>query len=145
MLKYEGLRMMREMQILSNPGEFAEQKLSLHELMNADGQKTKPDGRPVELIDLLFDKRYAQREQDSDYYESEYYFSEEGSESSSTSEEEKEEDGGDEEEEDEMDEEHEETEEQLEELRANPVFIPRVEETVQVFEELLASQQVQNQ
>ena len=96
MLEYDGLRTMREMQIQS--GQIPTHIPSLHEQMG-DTEKTKPDGSPVDMLDLLFDKRYAEREHDSEYYESDYYYSEE--ESSSSSDEEEPEDEYDEEEDEE--------------------------------------------
>ena len=62
-------------------GQIAAHQPSLHELMG-DTEKTKADGSPVDMLDLLFDKRYAEREHDSDYYDSDYYYSEEESSSS---------------------------------------------------------------
>ena len=38
-----------------------------------------PDGTPVTLLDIIIDKRYQEREHDSDYYTSDYYYSEEES------------------------------------------------------------------
>lgn len=79
MLRYEGLRMMREMRILA--GEEPTQKPSLYDLVEIEAEKTKADGSPITMIDLLYDKRYAEREHDSEYYDSDYYYSEEDSES----------------------------------------------------------------
>ena len=70
MLQYEGLRTMREMQLGSAAAHQEELKHSF------SSEKTKADGSPITMIDLIYDKRYAEREHDSDYYESEYYFSE---------------------------------------------------------------------
>ena len=46
-------------------------------------EKTNPDGSPVTIIDLLYNKRYQELhwhyegyDRDSDYYESDYYYSE---------------------------------------------------------------------
>ena len=88
MLKYEGLRMMHEMR-QGNP-ETRAQKLSLHEMIEEDSQKTKPDGSPVDLFDLMTDlikKGYrgpSAQDYDSDYYEEDYYYSEEGSQAESS-------------------------------------------------------------
>lgn len=84
MLKFDGLRMMREMKLGASPHESA----SFHDL--DDQEKTQPDGSPVTLLDLLIDKRYAEREYDSDYYASDYYYSEQGSQISSSDDEEEE-------------------------------------------------------
>lgn len=78
MLKYEGLRIMREMQMGENPSE----KRSVHEMMAEESEKTKPDGSPVTLLDLITDPRYENYEYDSDYYQSDYYYSEDDGESS---------------------------------------------------------------
>ena len=56
MLEYEGLRVMREMQMESGQSAGVT-KASLHELMG-DSEKTKADGSPVDMLDLIFDKRY---------------------------------------------------------------------------------------
>ena len=74
--------------------------------MNTE-EKTKADGSPLTVIDLIYDKRYAEREHDSDYYDEDYYFSEEGSESSS------EDDDDGEEEEEEYDEEIDDTQTEM--------------------------------
>jgi len=95
MLKYEGLRTMREMKMLSQEEKLLKmaqshqgaaeegksESVSMSDMFNtlSPQEKTKSDGTPVTLIDLIIDKRYAEREQDSDYYEEEYYFSELGS------------------------------------------------------------------
>ena len=76
MLRYDGLKTMREMRMADpNAGQH---KPSLHELMNSE-EKTKADGSRVTLIDLMFDKRYEKivwEDADSDYYEEDYYYSE---------------------------------------------------------------------
>lgn len=99
--------MMREMRILA--GEEPMQKPSLYDQLENEGEKTKADGSPITMIDLLYDKRYAEREHDSEYYESDYYFSEEDSESDLG-------DGGGE---DDEEEEEEESEEELEESKTD--------------------------
>ena len=50
-------------------------------------EKTKADGEPVTMIDLLYDRRYEEREYDSDYYDEQYYYSEEGTDSDESSDE----------------------------------------------------------
>ena len=55
MLEYEGMRIMREMQMESGQTTT---KASLHELMAHDREKTHADGSPVDMLDLIFDKRY---------------------------------------------------------------------------------------
>ena len=80
MLKYEGLRIMREMR-LENPDQ-SEPKPSLHDLREEDAPKTRGDGKPITLVDLIMDERYAEREHDSEYYDEDYYFSEEDSDDS---------------------------------------------------------------
>ena len=52
---------MHEMQ--SNSGN---QGMSQSEFA-ADIEKTKPDGAPLTMLDLLYDRRYAEREWDSDH------------------------------------------------------------------------------
>ena len=78
MLKYEGFKAMRELQT-------EEHQKNMHEIMNPM-EKTKADGEPLTLLDLITDKRYAEIEYDSDYYVSDYYYSEEGSSDSSSEE-----------------------------------------------------------
>jgi len=63
--------------------DHREEKKSLHEMYEVDAEKVKPDGTPVTLVDLIIDKRYAEREHDSDYYDEKYYYSEYDSEESS--------------------------------------------------------------
>ena len=49
-------------------------------MMPEASEKTKSDGSPVTLLDLITDPRYENREYDSDYYQSDYYYSEDGGE-----------------------------------------------------------------
>ena len=82
MLKYEGLRTMYEMR-MENP-ETRHEKQSLQELIEANQEtgKTKADGSPIDLVDLMSDlirKGYKSKKEcdyDSEYYESDYYYSE---------------------------------------------------------------------
>ena len=91
MLKYEGLKIMREMR-LENP-DTRDPKASLHDMVDEDAPKTRGDGAPITLVDLIMDARYAEREQDSDYYQEDYYFSESDGEEREEEGEEREEEG----------------------------------------------------
>ena len=57
MLQYEGLRIMTEIQSSNTSNHSMSQSE-----FNPDFEKTKPDGAPLTLIDLIYDKRYAERE-----------------------------------------------------------------------------------
>lgn len=87
MLRYEGLKTMREMQIEENQAAQSMQEMKERIIESYLAEKTQPDGSPVTLIDLLYKHRYKEREHDSDYYDSDYYYSEEGDGESEESEE----------------------------------------------------------
>lgn len=79
MLQYEGLKTMRELRLeqIASEGVSAKEVKSIHELFNPE-EKTQPDGTPLTMIDLLYDRRYEEREYDSEYYDEDHYYSEKG-------------------------------------------------------------------